>query len=111
LRLKDKVFVLGTVLYSISCRCPSGDSIKEGPLLCQACSSAAMGNFKFNLEHAWLTQVVRISMYRCEQVEVPCKPMHIRRAFKESDASFLVIPKSSKGELHTTQDNDAITGM
>jgi hypothetical protein len=38
--------------------------------------------------HAWLTQIVRISVYRCEQVDVTCEPMHIRGAFKEPGASF-----------------------
>jgi hypothetical protein len=41
--------------------------------------------------HAWLTQIVRISAYRCEQVEVTCEPMHIRGAFKEPVASFFDI--------------------
>jgi hypothetical protein len=41
--------------------------------------------------HAWLTQIVRISAYLCEQVEVTCAPMHIRGAFKEPGASFIDI--------------------
>lgn len=45
--------------------------------------------------NAWLTQIVRISAYRCEQVVVTCEPMHIRGAFKEPVASSLIFPSSS----------------